>query len=170
MNGPLVTRQTRFNRGRNSARRRRINISGFVNGAADSPPRGGFPMNTKKSAATTRVNTRNPVCRRVCRAGRVIARKQRAEVIISNLAASAFSSPSPPPFTRRKPSDVYPCDRFSSRRAAEMKREWKNGEGDWIRYLFLRYLILRVILTRYVRRNVRLRSHRFWAILRKKVK
>lgn len=76
-------------------------------------------MNTKKNAATTRVNTRNPVCR----AGRVIARKQRAEVIISNLAASAFSSPSPPPFTRRKPSDVYPCDRFSSRRAAEMKRE-----------------------------------------------
>lgn len=61
----------------NSARRRKINISGFVNGDTDSPPR--VPMNTKKSDAA-RVNTWNPVCRVCVRdARRVITRKQRGQ-------------------------------------------------------------------------------------------
>lgn len=105
----------------NSARRRKINISGFVNGDTDSPPR--VPMNTKKSDAA-RVNTWNPVCRVFACATRDalsrVNKEGRAEVIISNLTASAFF---PLRFIRREPRDDY----ATVFQPAEMKRKWKNG-------------------------------------------
>lgn len=106
----------------NSARRRKINISGFVNGDTDSPPRVVFLWILKNP-------TRHGLIREIrfvefARATRDalsrVNKEGRAEVIISNLTASAFF---PLRFIRREPRDDY----ATVFQPAEMKRKWKNG-------------------------------------------